>query len=258
MKRILIIASSLTCLALSGCNDVNGTLTVPAGSTLQLTDKKGQTFTVNTGDSNATVQMKTGKVILKTTTSTGKSDSIELDAPQGQQIPDYETTGEHPFLAKDSGQSVDIKEVTNDSVSNSNEFYGWENCTASQEVEVPCPPPVPQPGRPGGAGPGAGPGPNPVQGAPGVGGRPPGIGKPGKQASVKGTKKSRALADLGCRAVRVFNGRQQIQFHFSGDTFEIQLLMTDPKTNAPVGTFVGYTTTSDRIVDRTFGGCLIE
>lgn len=246
MKRIFIVAA---CLVLCGCNNISGTLSVNTGSNLQLKDNNGQLATFVPG--NATVEMKSGKLLLKGTTSNNKGDTVELDALNNL-LPQFQQAGEHKFLAKDTGQPVDIDEITADSDSQSAEHDGWENCSVVVTVEVPCPPPVVKPDPK--------PAPTDVKPAPEDPKKPnpnPSLRKPASLVFFKVHKKSRHVAN-GCTADRVISGHQHIQFHFDGDNFEIQLIMTDPASGAQVASFDGFSYSSDRIVDRTIGGCDIH
>jgi hypothetical protein len=234
MKRILIATSCFaSCLMASGCTYISGTLTVNPGQTLQLKDKKGQIATFNNG--NATVEMASGKLQIKGQNSAGKTDNVELDALKNL-LPTFQTSGNHMFLAKDTGQPVDINEITINSDSQSTEHDGWEACSLVVLVDVPCPPPpaaVPQPdpGKP------SEPKPDP------------------KHASVSRT--FRRIADV-CTDSRVVSGTQHVQFHFDGDSFEIQLIMTDPTNNAQIAQFDGYSYSSDRIVDQYLSPCMTK
>jgi hypothetical protein len=68
-------------------------------------------------------------------------------------------------------------------------------------------------------------------------------------------KKGRHVADEGCYATRVFQGHEAITFHFASDSFEFQLIMTDPASGTPIATFQGFSDTSGRLID-TASGCL--
>ena len=115
MKMVLCLG---TCMAMSACHTVTGTLSVPSGSSLQLKDKKGQIVTFNAG--NAKVVMTNGKLLIKGSTTTKSNDTVELSGMQSV-LPQFEEDGEHVFLAKDTGQPVDIDEITTNSTSRSAE-----------------------------------------------------------------------------------------------------------------------------------------
>jgi hypothetical protein len=247
MKRILIATSCFaSCLMASGCTYISGTMTVNPGQTLQLKDKKGQIATFATG--NATVEMASGKLQIKGQNSAGKNDTVELDALKNL-LPAFQTSGNHLFLAKDTGQPVDINEVTINSDSQSVEHEGWESCTSVVTVDVPCPPP-PAPPAPGPQPPGHAADPGKPAGP-----QPPGKPEPG-HASLA-SHSFRRIADV-CTDSRVVSGTQHIQFHFDGDSFEIQLIMTDPSTNAQIASFDGYVYSSDKIVDQYLSPCIIH
>lgn len=237
-------------LVMSGCNSITGTLTVNTGQNLQLKDKKGNLVTLPEG--NATVVMSSGKIQLKGNTSNGKKDTIELDALKNM-LPAFQTSGSHMFLAKDTGQPVDINEITVNSDSVSNQHFGWETCNQVVTVEVPCPQPVVVEPDHGGNGDGGDDGhKNPPPKQP----EPPKKGD-GKHASLSRHHKNRQVAEV-CTDNRVVEGRQKIQFHFDGDNFEIQLIMSDPASGAQIASFDGYSYSSDRIVDQYLSECLIH
>jgi len=95
----------VTCLTMGACNTITGTMSVDTGQTLNLRDKNGQVVTLSPG--NASVTMKSGKLVLKGITNSGNKDSVELDALKNL-LPEFQSNGEHVFLAKDTGQPVDI------------------------------------------------------------------------------------------------------------------------------------------------------
>jgi len=274
MKKPLIVA---LCLGMSACHTVSGTLSVTSGN-LQLKDKKGNLVTIPEG--NANVVMESGKLLLKARNTAGKKDTIELDAIKNL-LPQFQSAGEHKFLASETGQPVDIDEITLNTNTESREHEDWESCTTTITVEVPCPTPTPNPSaspaggggdhNPPAGGNGNGGDHNPPQGGNGNGGdhNPPqggnggGHNGPGNggghgpgHAKVVDFKATRRPAGQGCTASRVVTGRQRVQFHFDGDAFEIQLIMTDPSSGSEVATFDGYTYSSDRIVDQYLTPCL--
>lgn len=251
------------CLGMSACHTISGTLSV-TGDSVQLKDKKGNLTTIPTG--NASVVMESGKLLLKARDSAGKKETIELEALK-HMLPQFESIGEHRFLASETGQPVDIDEITTNANSESREHEEWESCSTTITVEVPCPTPAPNPN--------GGDHPNPPQGGNGNGGdnhtpnggngngggdhgQGPGKGGPGKpgHAKVVNFTASRRPAGQGCTASRVVSGRQRVQFHFDGDAFEIQLIMTDPTSGNQVANFDGYTYSSDKVVDRYLSPCL--
>jgi hypothetical protein len=236
MKLILLVAS---CLLVSACDNIPGVLTVNTGQTLQLKDKSGNLVTFNSG--NANVQMSKNKIVIQGTTSTGKSDKVELDASN---LPGYQEVGEHQWTTATSGQPVNIDELTQNTANVSQEYNGWQSCSFSQEVAVPCPPPVvqPDPNKPDPSAPNK---PAPTN-SPGP--FHPKPGTPPAHASFQ-VKKGRHVADQGCYATRVFQGHQAITFHFGSDSFEFQLIMTDPTSGTQLATFQGFSDTSGRVID---------
>lgn len=249
-KQLLAVAAIL---AMSGCESISGTLTVNPGQTLQLKDKNGQNVTLNAG--NATVVMSSGKIQLKAQNSNGKKDTVEVDALKNA-LPAYQTSGNHLFAAKDTGQPVDINEVTLNDTTVGREHVGWESCTQVVTVEVPCPPPVvvqpPQNGDGNGNGNGGDHNQNPPKNNP----QPEPTKKGGREAR-NGKSSNRHLADV-CTDNRVVEGRQQVQFHFEGDNFEIQLIMSDPSSGTQIASFDGYSYQGDRVVDQYLTPCLIH
>jgi len=91
-------------------------------------------------------------------------------------------------------------------------------------------------------------------GKPGDNNGKPGQG-PGKHAAFAVKVDTRRPATgPGCTATKVITGHQAIRYHFDGDSFEIELIMTDPATGTEVATFDGISTSSQKVI-TFYGPC---
>lgn len=227
-----------------------------SGNTVQLKDKNVQLVTLVEGDSK--VVMKSGKILLKGRTSGGDRDTIELDALKDL-LPQFQTNGEHKFLASQTGQPVDIDEKTTNTTDRSSERDGWEGCSITVTRPAPCPT-TPPPANGGGDKPGQG-GNNGGGGNKGGGNGGGGHGKPGnggggQHGAVASFTARRPASGEGCTAEVVIQGHRHIRYHYEGDGFEIQLIMTNPGTGIKVAAFDGTSYSSNEVVDYRADRCI--